>query len=192
METKNNNIAQNSSQINNTNMDDTTQNINTIINQTEKNIDLVQQQAQTLEKDKNNKQRKVNNINTSINPIIVPQLYQPNPGQQIQYLIPIEQQAAGPPLAYQIITLPQPVIIQQNQVYEPPKTIIIKENVYKKSDNCCYCRGPKQSPCGCLDNDKDYCCAVVAFSYILMALSYILMGLWIFSCCFRGYFYRGW
>ena len=114
--------------------------------------------------------------------------YPPNQ-MPVMYPQPVPVVIAPAPQAVpvQINVAPQPVVIQAPQNDTNTKVIIIKEEKRKpKSDNCCYCRGPRQSPCGCLDPNKDYCCFLIVMAYVLMSLRYILMCLWIYSFCKGG------
>ena len=142
---------------------------------------------------------------TPIQPINQPAVnnYQQVPGKPVQYAIPVPAgQPTAQPVVYQYVT-PVPaqlVIIQQQTTNEssPPQTIIIEEKIIeekkvkKKQDNCCYCQGPRQSPCGCLDRNEEYCCFIVCFAYVLMSLSYILTCLWIISFCSPNHVHSHW
>ena len=93
------------------------------------------------------------------------------------------------PVQYQV---QQGNIGESQQSNNTPQVIVIDERRKpKKTGRSCYCRGPRQSPCGCLDPNEEYCCAIVVFSYILMSLSYILTCLCIWSLCRSG-FRSGW
>ena len=94
------------------------------------------------------------------------------------------------PVQYQVQG--QTDVGESQQTNNQPRVIVIEERRKpKKSGRSCYCRGPRQSPCGCLDPNEEYCCAIVVFSYILMSLSYILTCLCIWSLCRSG-FRGGW
>ena len=111
-------------------------------------------------------------------PVMYPQPVQPVPVVMapVPQAVPVQYNAA-----------PQPVVIQAPQNDTKTKVIIIEEQKRKpKNDNCCYCRGPRQSPCGCLDPNEDYCCFLVVMAYVLMSLQYILMCLCIISFCRGG------
>ena len=109
---------------------------------------------------------------------------------------PVNQMAmpvtAQPPpmivgVPYQGQELPPEVIQAKN-----PNVIIIKEQRSpNRSNRCCYCRGPRQSPCGCCSPNEEYCCIIVVFAYIIMSLHYILTCLFIWRLCRSGFRY-GW
>ena len=96
-----------------------------------------------------------------------------------QMVMPV---TAAPPQAPVVV---QPVYIQapNNNNNQKPDVVIIQEKRRTRSDNCCYCRGPRQSPCGCLDPNQEYCCFLVCMAYVLMSLRYILMCLCILTLC---------
>ena len=82
------------------------------------------------------------------------------------------------------ITVTPPQIVMPAQYAQAPQQIIqIQKLKDKKKQKFCYCRGPRQSPCGCLDPNEDYCCFLVCMAYVLMSLEYILMCLWIILLC---------
>ena len=95
----------------------------------------------------------------------------------------------GPQMVMPVATAPQtPVVVQPVYVQAPdnqrPNVVIVQEKPRtSRSNNCCYCRGPRQSPCGCLDPNQEYCCFLVCMAYVLMSLRYILMCLCILSMC---------
>ena len=94
------------------------------------------------------------------------------------------------PVQYQVQG--QTDVGESQQTNNEPRVVVIEERRKpKKSGRSCYCPGPRQSPCGCLDPNEEYCCAIVVFSYILMSLSYILTCLCIWSLCRSG-FRGGW
>ena len=106
--------------------------------------------------------------------------------------MPVQAQTAGPmavPVAY--TPQPQPVIIQQPQQTGNQKVIIIQEERNRHTKGCCYCRGPRLSPCGCLDPNEEYCWFLVFGAYVLMSLHYILTCLCIWSFC-RNFNRHGW
>ena len=80
------------------------------------------------------------------------------------------------------VTPPQIIVPAQNTPV-PQQIIQIQKHKDKKNQKFCYCRGPRQSPCGCLDPNEDYCCCLVCMAYVLMSLEYILMCLWIIVLC---------
>ena len=113
--------------------------------------------------------------------------------------VPVVAQA-GTPMAMPVNAQPptymvmqgQPQVIQAPQTNNNQKVIVIQEERRpKKSGRACYCKGPKQSPCGCCDPNEEYCCIVVVFAYILMSLTYILTCLFIWRLCRIG-FRGGW
>ena len=109
----------------------------------------------------------------------VPVVAQPPP----QMMYPVAYQPQAPPYAVQT---PQP--------NNNPQVIVIREEKPKRNHGACsscYCKGPRQSPCGCCDPNEEYCCIIVVFAYILMSLSYILTCLCIWSLCRSG-FRGGW
>ena len=87
----------------------------------------------------------------------------------------------------QPVILPvQPIYIQAPpQQNNNPQVVVIRQEkpAFKSSGRACYCRGPRQSPCGCCDPNEEYCCIVIVFAYILMSLRYILTCLCILSLC---------
>ena len=97
-------------------------------------------------------------------------------------LVPVQPVILAP--AYQQPPV-QPIIIQAPPANTTPQVVVIKEGEkrYQPSGRCCYCRGPKQSPCGCLDYNEEYCCFIVCMSYVIMSLQYILTCLCIMSLC---------
>ena len=107
------------------------------------------------------------------NPVYVPVV----PVQGTPVGMPVQQQQA-------------PMMMPTQSVNNSQQVVIIED---KKANNkgCCYMRGPRQSPCGCLDPNKDYCCFLVVGAYILMSLQYILMCLCIWSYC-RAFNRGGW
>ena len=137
-----------------------------------------------------------------------------NPTQQNLNLNPQNNNKVFYPIQSPVYTpvQPVPVIAGQGPIYQPvqyqvqgqtnigesqqtnntPQVIVIEERRKpKNSGRSCYCRGPRQSPCGCLDPNEEYCCAIGGFSYIIMSLSYILTCLCIWSLCRIG-FRGGW
>ena len=87
---------------------------------------------------------------------------------------------------------PPPEVIQSQQTNNNPQVIVIKEQrPSNRSGRCCYCRGPRQSPCGCCSPNEEYCCIIIVFAYIIMSLHYILTCLFIWRLCRRGFRY-GW
>ena len=87
------------------------------------------------------------------------------------------------PMAIPVATQGQPVIVQTQQNDNNQKVIVIQEENNQKDKGCCYCRGPRQSPCGCLEPNKEYCWFLVFGAYVLMSLHYILTCLWIWRMC---------
>ena len=77
------------------------------------------------------------------------------------------------PVAYQAPT-PQPQVVVVNQ----PQTS-------SKADNCCYCRAPRKSACGCLEPNQYYCCFLIVGNYFLLSLQYIMTCLCIVRLCQR-------
>ena len=75
------------------------------------------------------------------------------------------------PVAYQAPV--QPVIIQTPQ---PQPVVVIQQPEKRRqhADNCCYCRAPRMSACGCLEPNEYYCCFLIVGNYILLSLRYIL------------------
>ena len=102
-------------------------------------------------------------------PVVV--VYQTPPG--VYQAPPVVYQA--PPVVYPTPQAPQPNVI----VIEEGK----KPKTQKHSDNCCYCKAPRQSACGCLNPDEYYCCFLIVGNYILLALQYILACLCIVRLC---------
>ena len=107
-------------------------------------------------------------------------------------LMPVGYPAGSPQMVMPVAAAPQqaPVVVQPIYVQTPNyndnqkvNVIVVEEKRRRKSDNCCYCRGPRQSPCGCLDPNEEYCCFLVCMAYVLMSLRYILMCLCILTMC---------
>ena len=123
--------------------------------------------------------------NANAKPVLVPvqnPVYVPvTPGQPVPMGVPVQPQPSPQMVA--------PVQSVQSS-YNTPEVVVIHEQT-TSSKGCCYCRGPRQSPCGCLDPNKDYCCFLVVMAYILMSLRYILMCLCIWSYC-RNFNRHGW
>ena len=91
---------------------------------------------------------------------------QTNPNQGPIFAQPVQVVAGSPTYPYQA----------------QPNVVVVKETS-QSSGRCCYCRGPKKSPCGCCSPNEEYCCIIVAFAYILMSLRYILTCLCILRMC---------
>ena len=104
------------------------------------------------------------------------QIYPPNPNLQMNNYaqgqpVPVAYQA--PPVAYQT---PQP----QTQ----PNVVVIEQKpAQNHSNNCCYCRAPRKSACGCLEPNQYYCCFLIVGNYILLGLQYIMTCLCIIRLC---------
>ncbi len=81
-------------------------------------------------------------------------------------IVPVQYQAPTPP--------PQQVVVIKETGRSPPK-----------SDNCCYCRAPRQSACGCLDPGQYYCCFLIVGNYFLLSLKYLMTCLCIIRMCQR-------
>ena len=127
---------------------------NVNINQTEPNLNL----------------NEINNRNVYIgSPIPIAYLPTQNGGNQ-QIVVPITE-------------TPPKIVIPVQYTPAQPQIIQIKKYNDNKKKKFCYCRGPRQSPCGCLDPNEDYCCFLVCMAYVLMSLEYILMCLWIIVLC---------
>ena len=107
------------------------------------------------------------------------------PDNQHKMFVPVQPvpvMAGTPGVAQQ----PAPIVVYQTQPnIQQPQVIVVKEQPRKRqsSGRCCYCYGPKQSPCGCCDSDKEYCCIIVVFAYIVMSLHYIATCLCIILMC---------
>ena len=127
--------------------------------------------------------------NPNVKPALVPAqnpVYVPvTPGQPVPMGVPVQPQ----PSPQMVAPTPYPVQSVQSS-YNGPQVIVVNEEI-TSSRGCCYCRGPRQSPCGCLDPNKDYCCFLVVMAYVLMSLRYILMCLCIWSYC-RSFNRGGW
>ena len=102
---------------------------------------------------------------------------------------PVPVVAQPPPqMMYPVAYQPQapPYVVQTPQPNNNPQVIVIREEKPKRDHGACsscYCKGPRQSPCGCCDPNKEYCCIVVVFAYILMSLHYIATCLCIIIMC---------
>ena len=104
------------------------------------------------------------------------QMYPPNPNLQMDNIRP----GQPVPVAYQA----PPVVYQTPQPQTQPNVVIIeKQKVQDHSQNCCYCRAPRQSACGCLEPNQYYCCFLIVGNYILLGLKYILTCLCIIRLC---------
>ena len=103
--------------------------------------------------------------------------------------MPVQQQYAAPAPYPNYPTQAQPVMVRAAQ--DPSQQIIVIQEEKTRPHRACYCRGPRQSPCGCLDPNQDYCCFLVVMAYVLMSLRYILMCLCIWSYC-RSFNRGGW
>ena len=85
---------------------------------------------------------------------------------------------------------PVPVAYQAPQPYYPPpqqqpKVVIVEEKKVPQdySHNCCYCKAPRMSACGCLEPNQYYCCFLIVGNYILLGLKYVLTCLCIVRLC---------
>ena len=102
---------------------------------------------------------------------------------------PVPVVAQPPPqMMYPVAYQPQapPYVVQTPQPNNNPQVIVIREEKPKRDHGACsscYCKGPRQSPCGCCDPNEEYCCCVIAMAYLLMSLKYILMCLCIVTYC---------
>ena len=104
----------------------------------------------------------------------------PNPNLQLDNLRP----AQPVPVAYQSPPV-QPIIIQTGQAAPQPNVVVVEENKDSHSNNCCYCKAPRKSACGCLEPNKYYCCFLIVGNYILLGLRYVLTCLCIVRLCQR-------
>ena len=95
--------------------------------------------------------------------------------------------AQNPNLYLQTQGQPVPVAYQAPPaVMTPQPNVVIIEEGGKptdKSQNCCYCKAPRQSACGCLDPGKYYCCFLIVGNYVLLGLKYLLTCLCIIRLC---------
>ena len=118
----------------------------------------------------------------------------PNQPAQTPVYLPVQPVPVANGTAAQGSQPVQPIILPVQPIYiqAPPQennnntqVVVVKEQkpAYKSSGRTCYCRGPRQSPCGICDPNEEYCCIVVVFAYILMSLQYILTCLCIISVC---------
>ena len=105
------------------------------------------------------------------------QMNTPNPNLQLNNYGP----AQPVPVAYQAPVQPMPIIIQQGT--PQPNVVVIEEKRDSHADNCCYCKAPRQSACGCLEPNKYYCCFLIVSNYFLLGLQYILTCLCIVRLC---------
>ena len=104
------------------------------------------------------------------------QMYPPNPNLQMNNIPP----GQPVPVAYQA----PPVVYQTPQPQTQPNVVIIEEKKPQDhSQNCCYCRAPRKSACGCLEPNQYYCCFLIVGNYILLGLQYILTCLCIIRLC---------
>ena len=106
-----------------------------------------------------------------------PNLYTQNP--------PVYPPPQPVPVAYQAPV--QPVIYQAPQPQQ--NVIVVKEGKTPSANanNCCYCRAPRQSACGCLEPNQYYCCFLIVGNYVLLGLKYLLTCLCIVRLC-KGLF----
>ena len=104
------------------------------------------------------------------------QMNTPNPNLQMNY--PPGQPV---PVAYQA----PPVIYQTPQPPPQQNVIVIQEESKSQahSDNCCYCRAPRKSACGCLEPNQYYCCFLIVGNYVLLGLQYVMTCLCIVRLC---------
>ena len=92
---------------------------------------------------------------------------------------PVYPPAQPVPIAYQAPV--QPVIVQTPQ--PQPNVVVIEERKDSHANNCCYCRAPRQSACGCLEPHQYYCCFLIVGNYVLLGLQYLLTCLCIIRLC---------
>ena len=123
-------------------------------------------------------------------------MYLNNPNAKPAF-VPVQNPVYVPVVPVQGTPVGMPVQQQQTPMAVPTQSVnnsqqvVIIEDKTVNNKGCCYMRGPRQSPCGCLDPNKDYCCFLVVGAYILMSLRYILMCLCIWSFC-RSFNRHGW
>ena len=108
------------------------------------------------------------------------QMYTPNPNLNLDnQRNPVYPPAQPVPVAYQAV---QPVVIPA-QTPQSNVVIIQEEKKSSHADNCCYCKAPRQSACGCLEPNEYYCCFLIVGNYVLLALKYVLTCLCIVRLC---------
>ena len=108
------------------------------------------------------------------------QMYTPNPNLNLDnQRNPVYPPAQPVPVAYQAV---QPVVIPA-QTPQPNVVVIQEEKKSSYSNNCCYCKAPRQSACGCLEPNEYYCCFLIVGNYVLLALKYVLTCLCIVRLC---------
>ena len=106
------------------------------------------------------------------------QMYTPNPNLNLDnQRNPVYPPAQPVPVAYQA-----PVVIQA-PTPQPNVVVIQQEQKSSHSNNCCYCKAPRKSACGCLEPNEYYCCFLIVGNYVLLSLQYILTCLCIVRLC---------
>ena len=106
------------------------------------------------------------------------QMYTPNPNLNLDnQRNPVYPPVQPVPVAYQA-----PVVIPA-QTPQPNVVVIQQEQKSSHSNNCCYCKAPRQSACGCLEPNEYYCCFLIVGNYVLLSLQYILTCLCIVRLC---------
>ena len=105
-------------------------------------------------------------------------------------VVPVQGTPVGTPVGMPVQPQQAPMVVPTQSANNNQQVVIIQDKTVSNK-GCCYMRGPRQSPCGCLDPNKEYCCFLVVGSYILMSLQYILMCLCIWSYC-RAFNRGGW
>ena len=107
-------------------------------------------------------------------------MYIPNPNMNLDnQRNPVYPPAQPVPVAYQAV---QPVVVQ-TPAPQPNVVIIKEEQTNSHANNCCYCKAPRQSACGCLEPNEYYCCFLIVGNYILLGLRYVLTCLCILRLC---------
>ena len=108
------------------------------------------------------------------------QMYNQNPNLNLDnQRYPVYPPAQPVPVAYQAV---QPVVIPA-QTPQPNVVIIQEEKKSPHANNCCYCKAPRSSACGCLEPNEYYCCFLIVGNYVLLSLKYILTCLCIVRLC---------
>ena len=106
------------------------------------------------------------------------QMYTPNPNLNLDnQRNPVYPPTQPVPVAYQA-----PVVIQV-PTPQPNVVVIQQKQESSHSNNCCYCKAPRKSACGCLEPNEYYCCFLIVGNYVLLSLQYILTCLCIVRLC---------
>ena len=108
------------------------------------------------------------------------QMYTPNPNLNLDnQRNPVYPPAQPVPVAYQAV----PPVVIPAQTPQPNVVVVQRDKQSPHSNNCCYCRAPRSSACGCLEPNEYYCCFLIVGNYVLLSLKYVLTCLCIIRLC---------